>query len=321
MRVLSSFCLVSAISGSAFGSFDLALVQAAIADSGTNTYRVHRYDPQNGISLGSFNIGPQSMGMAADSARGELYTVDVNGNLRTFNYSTGEMIGFRSIGIGGVQDMTYNKSARKLFFVNSSDTIRGFDLNSNVLYSAATKSGTNYQKVLVSSAGNLFAVDTTSTSMHRFSVTSGFGSYQSASSIAGGTGYGQMAISESVGGSNPYFLLGRSSQLSYHFGNGVDFFSGSGFGLTLTNYSDYRGATSAHFGTYVYGLDTAGADTVRFGQMDPLTYMMQYRTMYGVSGGARNVAMVLAPEPQIPVALGIGFSALLLRRRRRANRS
>ncbi|MBL8088051.1 MAG: PEP-CTERM sorting domain-containing protein [Chthonomonas sp.] len=304
----------------AHASFDLMLVSSANAEPSSFSNRIHRLDPVTGAYLGSFLVPTKPAGMAASRQRGELYVLGINGDLRVYNYSTGERKAIYNLGIGGVLDLAISNDESKLYVVNGSSQVWTTSaLTPNSLSSVGSRAGANYRTVSISPSGSLFATDSLGSRLDRFLPSGGSFAFSSFGTIASGSAtMSQVAISGpsptgfAVLGPGPSAASGQFMNLSSDNPSGF-----TSFAFTTFGFSDYRSAVRAHDGAYFIGTDSSGANTVRVGSLDGLAYYGSSYAFSGVSGGAGKVAIVLAPEPAslLPVALG---ALLILRRRKRS---
>lgn len=293
-------------------------LQANTGDSGTGLARVHRVDPQNGVSLGSFNIGPTSYGMSANGSRGELYTLDINGNLRTWDYTSGALKGFRYVGNTQVRDSVLAANGNEIISLHGTNEIR----TTNVLTGATTSgtiAGTTLQRLAVTSEGTVFALDGAAGQMRRLAKTGStytLHSSEAASAVHNTGNVGQMHVGTGTNGYDFIFSGNASGPGSYQYVNSdTKLFSGfGGFSLMYNQFSTMAGFLPSHVGTYGFGADLSVPTNVRITETDPGFYPIRTVTIAGINGGVRNAAIVLAPEPSSALALVAGV--LLLRRRK-----
>lgn len=309
----------AAISAGASASFDLMLVQAATADAG-GLYRVHRIDPENGVNLGSFLIGPQSIGLAASYARGEMYTLDINGNLRTWNYSTGSLKSVRNVGWSQVNDFALSANGNEIVSVHGNGELRIFNLDNNSVTASAI--GVVLNKINTLGNNAFIGYSTVGHSLRRMLRTGNSAAVTTSE-----------AVNNAITPAN-VSSIGVLSSAPYHFiytGNSAGSTVGFNYGSTVSNDLLLVGSftssfllqnsvnyfTKSHLGLYAIGADS-NSTGVRVNELDTNGYILRTNVYSGISGGARNAAIVLAPEPGPIIALGLGVAALLSRRRRKS---
>lgn len=324
--VLRSCLLVGAFgfASIASASFELMLVQSALADPGTTLRRVHRVDPVSGVNLGSFVIGPESQGLAASISRGELYTIDVNGNLRVFDYSTGLRKRQAFIGTTQITDFIIGPGGDSLLIANGTGSIYRYDLNSTnfVLPAAVTSSGLISRLAYNATHNWIYGLNTPLGRVEGFSPSGNSWINTQSEGYAPGLGgtFGQMTYRSASYASFGTLTLGTNTLMNFQFVNDItgEF---SGFGSQAvgeTGHSSIDTTAASHNGYYQIGQDLFDSSLIRITERDLLGYTMNTVTLSGVNGGVRNVATVLAPEPGSMAILGLGLAALLKRRKQKA---
>lgn len=316
-RAVVSIGLTIFAAGSSFASYDLMFVQANLSDAGTGLTRVHRIDPANGLQLGSFTIGPQSFGLAASRARGELYTADINGNLRTWDYSTGNLKRFQNMGNGSTSDIVMSPNGNEIISLHNANEIRTF----NVLTGASTSSiisGTTLNRITVNPDGVVFAYDAVANQMRRITRSGSTYSLQSSEAALSSLNFTNMGqLSFAPGSAYDFLFMGsRTNSFGYNYLNlGANSFAGfGGFGGGLTAHSTVQGFVPAHVGSYGFGDDSSTPGNVRVTHIDPQTYFIRSFSYSGISGGARNATIVLAPEPGSFAILALGLACIARRK-------
>lgn len=315
MRVL--FVIGAALSASvSLASFDLMFVQQVSQDTG-GTFRMHRIDPTTGAYLGSFSSGPATMGMAASLSRGELYTCDINGNLRTWDYSQGTLKSVRNLGWGGVNDITLSADGSEIISSHTNGDVRIF----NVLTSSVT-GVTNVGFVgakIAHATGNVYVAYSTAGHSLRRLLRSGITFTHTSSeavtpSITAGSVGGLAVVN---GGFFPTIYSANTGGNSYglnYFTSSTNDFAGYGpYSNGLSGHTNSTGVVRSHVGVYLAGQDSSGAG-LRITEFDTAGYAIRSNVVAGITGGARSVAIVLAPEPSSLLGLA-GLGLLLLRRR------
>lgn len=324
--VFRSCLLVGALGIAALSSasFELMLVQAASGDPGTGLSRVHRVDPVSGVNLGSFVIGPQSRGLAASISRGELYTIDINGNLRVFDYSTGLRKRQAFIGLFNVTDFVIGPGGDSLLIANGTGSIHRYDLNSITNATPAVASNPGIVSRLAYNATNnwIYALNTPLGRVDGYSPLGDSWINLQSEGLASGLGltFGQMTHSPAFPGSAYGTLtLGTETVMNLQYVSASGQFSGFGsYAVVEPGHTFINTTAASHNGYYVIGQDSNDPKLIRITERDVAGYAMNTVTLSGVNGGVRNVATVLAPEPGSMAVLGLGLAALLKRRKQKA---
>lgn len=309
LSLIGALCFVVAISSA---SFDLMLIQEAASVGGL--YRVHRVDPANGVSLGSFQIGPESKGLAASQARGEMYTIDINGNLRTWDYSTGALKSMRDVGTGSIQDFIVSNDQSKLYIVNGTSLVYSYDLNTNGTGVVINQPSTVLVKLAQAGNGDLYACDVASGKLGRYNAAS---SYVLASTETYfGSTVDQMTFVPSVAsGYGSVYYGSDGANFAYNVTSGGNFIFGNGFNFTVGGMASADATVKSHNGAYLIGTDTSGTGNIRVTEIDRASYFVRSNMFSGING-VKNAAIVLAPEPGTFVVIGLGLVGLLKRRRK-----
>ena len=160
--------------------------------------------------------------------------------------------------------------------------------------------------------GNLYAANTFSNIVLKYSTASPIGSASILSSSAATTDFadGQMTF----GGSTVrgYFATGFARVMSFE-PNTYAFTQ-----INMTNFSATKGVAFGHDDTlFTVGIDSAGTAGI----------VQRFDTRLGVLGGTfgsgvlvnpLSAACVVAPEPITMIGFGLGISLLVIRRRKRA---
>ncbi|MCE9558600.1 MAG: PEP-CTERM sorting domain-containing protein [Armatimonadetes bacterium] len=317
MRQKVGTVILAGLCGVAHASFDLMLLASKTAESGTGFYKVHRIDPANGYYFGSFSVGPEVVGMAANAAKGELYTIDPNGFVRVFNYSTGERKSIFATGLTLGSDLSMSLDGTKMYAVNGTNSIYSISLTTpGAATIVATKAGRVYSKLTTTQSGNMFVADDSALFVDRFSSSGSNFIYSTSSSINPSMGpVGQMTINNSGIGIPPTLLYSAGINVGYHQLTAPDTFSGAGTILAVNGFTEFRATARSHDGTYIIGNDNGSAGT-RVTALDATGFISSTFTYSGINGNVGRVAIVLAPEPASLAVLGLALGALAMRRRR-----
>lgn len=323
MRLFFAAAIVVS-SNMAHASFELMLMYDDSIDA------IRRYDPVNRVLLGSFADGYTGFNasaneMAVNKARpGTVSLMDVSGHLRTFDYSSGILVG--SVNTGG--SPLANIGMRSLKFTNSGDIIRVAGtssapqtfspLSGALINSWATYSGYSTLDVAALDDGRFITLEQSFvSSQYRYSLflRNAAGTY-----LAGLTNY---LVSASADAQSSVTLLGNTVFAAGHQ-SGPDVYSsvlnGSSFGtaLDLPSFSNVgTGSTSVEFGHqgagYIVQRDTGSA--MRMYHVDGIGGFFGVQYSMPFTGSVTSIAVVNAPEPMSLVAMGVG-AAWLVRRRR-----
>ncbi|MCC6686340.1 MAG: PEP-CTERM sorting domain-containing protein [Fimbriimonadaceae bacterium] len=305
----SALCLAWAMS---LASFDLMLIQEATPVGGL--YRVHRVDPANGVSLGSFQIGPDSKGLAASQSRGEMYTMDVNGNLRTWDYSTGAMKSVRYVGTGLIQDFIISNDQSKVYFVNGSNLVYSYDLTTNGTGTIINQAGTQLTRLTQAGNGDIYACDIASGKLGRYNAASSY--FLASTETYYGSTVDQMTyVSNVFPGYGAVYYGSDATAFGYNITAGGNFYAGTAYGFSVQYANTADAVTQSHNGAYLIGSDTSSSSNVRVAEIDRGGYIVRSNMLSGING-VKKVAIVLAPEPGTVAAIGLGIAALLKRRRK-----
>ncbi len=288
------------------------LIQEAIPVGGV--FRVHRVDPANGVTLGSFQIGPESLGLAASQSRGEMYTMDINGNLRTWDYSTGALKSIRNVGASLIKDFIISNDQSKLYIVNGGNLVYSYDLNTNGQGVLINEPSTQLVKLTQAPNADIYACDVASGKLGRYNAASSY--ILASTETYFGSTVDQMTFVPSITpgyGTVYYGSDGTAFGYNVTYGGNFVFGNGFSFGVQYSNTAD--AVVQSHNGAYLIGSDTSSSSNVRVAEIDRASYVVRSNMFSGING-VKNVAIVLAPEPGTFVALGLGIAALLKRRRK-----
>lgn len=306
------------VSVAARASYEMMFVMAQNSEAGLFVNRVHRIDPVTGASFGSFPVLSGVTSMAANRARGELVTIDVNGNLRTYDYSTGLLKSMFGTGISNATDLILGPGGNRVFVANGSAIIRSIDYVSQASPVIIATGIANYTRLALGNQGALFASSQSGALHDRFVLSGSTYAFGSRSTFSAPSGYvlGQMSVTPSTPGIMPHLWYGLGSALGFQTLNPNDSFSGTGTSATVNAWFSSVNATApAHTGIYMIGADAATPTLTRLMMLDSAGFFAHSFTVSGVSGGVRSVAIVLAPEPATLGAMTLAVIALLRRRR------
>lgn len=315
-----SICVGLFTVSSASASFDLMLLQANTLDPDTGGAIIHRYDPINKVTLGTFGIAARATAMVADYSRRELHTFDSIGWMRSYDYSNGTLKKAVFVGVPGAMDATLSADASRMYFVNGGTSIFTVNLSSGSVNTA--HSGLpNLTRICRTDTGQFYTVDGIS-GMSRYSAGSnGALTHIEQDIMVNGFPAGrQMAVTSPAQG-NPYkyVLAPAGSNVVLNVVNLDDSFSSVGDTSFLINrFGSYTNAVNSHRGVYIIGTDSTTSSLTRIIERDATGAFSNGSTIAGIGGGVYNAAVVLAPELGTMIAVGAGLAALLRRPRRTA---
>lgn len=294
----------------AFASFELAL----ITDNTTKT--IHRYDVDAGVYLGSFGANRLSGtvgSICVDKANNWAYVVD-GGSIKKFNYNTGEYLGGFFVG-GSVRQINLANDGR-LVVANA-----GFGAGPNLYTfgnsSATTSVGFNASTTTISAvqhANGSFGEIVNDTTFFRYVSRANFGTTP-LTSILGGA-------------ATAVDLATRGNTIALAYGSGWGSIArapiiGTGeattfFPLTAPTITTGYSVTGISFG-HVDAIALATNLTAsQLGFVDSVNNIVTVRNLPSQIQNARDIAVVVAPEPATMLALAGGIAAMLRRQKRTA---
>ena len=297
--------MVAAVSP-AFASFELVMV----ADNGAGSFgtrKIHRFDGDTGVYLGSFGgFGSDIIGTHISQATNTLYVMTSDGRTAEYDYNTGALKAGYVNGMFTVSTFAAVRPsgdvALSLFGVNP--WTQAFPRVTNWIANLGSLPGSlNFNSGGWLNDRDLFVYDSAQGRVAQFRVAENgqFGILQG--SVAANSGY---ATSQ---------MTAISDSLVVHPVTGqINFYTFGTWGFVGTTSTQNRHSARAHDGFFTMGLrgSTWSLDKYdgSFGQ----------RGQWG-SGIVMNPASmqsVVAPEPGTMAALGLGVAALArLRRRKR----
>lgn len=305
LRKLMLAGLVVASSIPAWASFEMLLV----ADNGPSTApnrKVHRFDPQTGVYLGSFGFFNSNIqSLALDQSTNSVYVFASNQVISRYDYNTGNLISTFAAGNAGQFFPTVRPDfARQAYFDGYNNFIvQGFP-DPGSIGITGTSTGVVYRSGIWASNDTLYAFDGAGSKFLTVTMNAAgnTGAVTAATVSLGGLGYGQISR---IGGTNK-FVMGGSSGF-YTFDPTAN--TGSWIGVA----GPHVASATAHDGFYLTSGPTNSGEILMYDRL------YNYRTTFGNGILSNPVAMatVLAPEPGSFVALLAGL-AIVLRRRRRS---
>lgn len=303
-------------------SFDLMLLGD---NTNSSAPRVQRYDPQNGVLLGSFGAGfiaGAITDIEVDQASGTAFVL--GGNLVSmFNYNTGAFLS--AINIGGYRDIEFDALTNTL---TTADGGGSGLMPGRVFNLAGTQLGTfdgqwmSTAPIRLGSSARSAAWVMGATGSFPiqgaiFPIGGGSALQTSSSSYFWGGGD---AMRESVYNAASDFcgVTIRGGNLEY-WGlatNGTGFSTGTmnlvrNFGASTGNIAIENGHGSLQYimnGNTIINYQSSG------------NFVLGTQTLgFATAANVRGMAVVVAPEPATMAALGLGALALIRRRRQQAS--
>ncbi len=298
--------------------------------------RIHRYDPVNQVSLGSFNAGSSNLFITADSNGNAFYGSTAGNAIRQVRYGTGELVQVLS---GLNSGRSLDQSGNSIYMLAGSfvrrtgivgGSVTSVPLSGGVTWRTSGVFGNTYTAI-GTDANHQIVVQ--SINLTTFTV----GGLQGTNVFAqAGSSMGKASATSNPGSfDNQLAFSYLTSDGALNFGSFSLFSDGSlitpalgGIGLSGFSIANYMPTvTAGHSGWFVYGQDASASTVARISRFDlfrsPLnTYSYTIAAPGGeVPAGASSgyhVYNVVAPEPGTLLALGVGGLALLRRRRARS---
>lgn len=304
---ISLACVALCVTPS-LASFEMVLV----LDRGSR--KVHRFDGVTGAYFGSFGAFSSNVkSIALERSTNRAYVWDAssgNGVLTTWNYNTGEMVGF----VDGWNPVCQwfgpdLDPTRYLIAVNNSVERRTWPQT----YSGAISLNVGSTMNLEGYAGGLVAFGSTGMQY----VSSAFVAGASIA-LTGNLGFGTVS-------SGDFGTCGIAPRLTTNGGYYVPLAGGS-FSFTRTwaasSLTNVVAVGAAHSGFYALGKNASNAAQGRVTKLGLGNSTAFEFNSFGESylTDPVGIAVVVAPEPASFVAFGAGMAALIARRRR-ASRS
>ncbi len=305
------FIALTAVSASSF-ALELGLVL-----DGTNK-DVRRFDTFTGTSYGSFGAGylldPQSIEIKGTTA----YVLDRNsfqGQVRKFNYNTGEYLGTLALQSFNVSTNTHIRIGSDGFIYASagdSSCTAKFNPTTGTNLGYFCFAGGDYESgITEGSDGRIYAIDRINKKIGaaaKANFTSFAAFWPTASAALAITIPNQMTAF----GGNLYWAEDGNDTVGI-LGESFSGFSTISVDAVLDNVT---GVAFAHNGTlYVAGTAVGSATAGKFARYDVATKTL-IGTFGGFSGAPKAIAILAAPEPGSLIALMGAGLALVFRRRR-----
>lgn len=290
-------------------SFDLSLIPGADG-------RVYRYDPVNQVQLGSFAAGASIQAIAVDPTRHRSLVMRGTSS-ELYDFSTGERLSAAPGVTSG--SSAYYSSTQNRYNINYAGASNFFDFADAVTgaYVYGPLYGTGFAQGRRLDDSTAYGMSVIGTGMRfsrlnsSLSVVGTFDTTMSGTLIAspivsyGGQLY--TAINSSTGTTTVFNVLGTATTVT----------PSARFSVTGFDSSKRVFLTPSHYGLYAFGKDTASAN------WRVVEYLYTGSAFYAQTTNVLAIGYVdaspdtfLAPEPGSLAALGVGFIALLRRRRR-----
>lgn len=307
-RVIAGMATLG-LSVSSFASFELAL----ISDNTTKT--IHRYDVDSGVYLGSFGANRLTGTVGSvciDQSINAAYVAD-GSSIKKFDYNTGEYLGFMTV-TGPIRQMNLANDGRLIV----ANTAAGAGPNIYTFGSTTPTTTPGYNTTTIVAAGIQ-------------SQNGGYNDLLNDTSIyrlVGRSNPANIPTSYVAGGSaTGVDMAGRNNRLSYVFSGGWFTWgiasttaAGGVVGLsfasapTLTAGYSLTGTSFGHVDAYAVATNGTAS---QMGFFDIANFNVTVRNLPSQIQNARDVAVVVAPEPASMLALGSGIALLIRRRRNR----
>lgn len=240
--------------------------------------------------------------------------MDVNGNLRTWDYSTGAMKSVRYVGTGLIQDFIISNDQSKVYFVNGSNLVYSYDLTTNGTGTIINQAGTQLTRLTQAGNGDIYACDIASGKLGRYNAASSY--FLASTETYYGSTVDQMTyVSNVFPGYGAVYYGSDATAFGYNITAGGNFYAGTAYGFSVQYANTADAVTQSHNGAYLIGSDTSSSSNVRVAEIDRGGYIVRSNMLSGING-VKKVAIVLAPEPGTVAAIGLGIAALLKRRRK-----
>lgn len=299
------------ITVAAHASFDLILVADNTGNfTGPTTSKIHRYDGDSGVYLGSFQTDFGNIDdLAVDGAANEAFVAS-GGRIKVYNIGTGAVKRVFTVGTTNALRMHNGTLYRSVGNVLTT-------MNKATGAQSTVKAWTNpISDFGISSNGSYILYDKATAFIQGFSSAGVAGSSFTSPVIAPGNGH----IAFDGGAPDFFYLMGNDSggvtaRVHASSINASGTFSVSTTGFSTTFMNTYVDHTASHLGFWVFGENQAGNQAL-------------FRMNTGMGNGgdrviltpqvtnAGQIAVVLAPEPGTFLAVGVGVAALLRRRKK-----
>ena len=295
----------------AFASFELAL----ITDNTTKT--IHRYDVDAGVYLGSFGANRLSGtvgSICVDKANNWAYVVD-GVSIKKFNYNTGEYIGGFTPGGGPIRQINLANDGRLI--VANAGVGAGPNLYTFGSSSATTSVGFNSSTTTISAVQNAsgaYGEIVNDTTFFRYVSRANFGATP-LNSILGGTA---TAVDIATRGNTIALAYGSAWGSMARAPINSTGEATTIIPLTAPTITAGYSVTGISFG-HVDAIALATNLTAsQLGFVDSVNNIVTVRNLPSQIQNARDIAVVVAPEPATMLALAGGIAAMLRRRKRTA---
>lgn len=308
MKFAAISCTALATSA-AFGSFDMLLQSDFDNNLGNH---IDRYDPLNGVYLGSFRVFGAPTSMAASSARGLVYVKYGSSNVDIFNYSTGEYV--RTVFLTG-SNLALNSSQDKLYSAyNSAANV--LDLNTQTVSSITLAGQSTSNCLYVGDGGRLFVADDISMTYRSYSAS---GAFISSAGYGGATNVKQIGkrVNTFTSTTNSYRVATNQTSTMVGFNETIS------SGVITHGYDSMpdlytvTGVVDAHEGYYYVGTKLSAPTILKSTRINSGGLIASSYNLTQTSLLNGQSAIVLAPEPAPILALSTAFLGLLKRKKKR----
>ena len=293
---------------------------------------IHRFDPINRVSLGSFGTGMLNPNaVCVNQALNVAYVADGGQGIRAFNYFTGDLL--YSVPVSGMDNFrSISTTPDGNLMVNDGTIVRKVNANTGATMATVTPYPSNRVANAYQRADGTFVLLTGNPTLSGTYVT-----FHNSQGLA--TSFSTIESSQTIG-SNPIF-----GGIAFR---GNDVVATLGFGTTFKSYVGTIGASFATLTSVVYSpqnsralvsnpvfthtntafyLERLASNGATYTAANTLGFPSEIHTPMPdplnttlVFGGYTSIAMVLAPEPMPFIAIGLGMVGILGRRKKRATR-
>lgn len=310
---------LTAVAGVSLASFDVTLLPGADG-------RIYRYDPENNVSLGSFNAGGTVRAIELVPGTSQAGVLRI-GDQALYNIWTGQRIA-QGAGSIGVTDLQWQPSANRFdayWFGTGTTYIDQFSypnmayglgpvVSNDFLQTMFRIGGSRYIGVQ-SGSGTLLIRSFDTVSGANTPYTFSWGTAPRISNlVTGGSNEALFASVLSPGQLVFSSIVGAGGNL-IGFGN-LGSIAAPGLDLTQPFYLN-----PSHSGYYLYGRNAATGNWLVFdvGRTSQAGFATFGSNATNIPYSAGRPSTFLAPEPGTMLALGAGVAALLRKRRKRSS--
>lgn len=314
MSKLILLASVALVGGNAFASFELVMA-ADNGSSTTATRKIHRFDGDSGVYLGSFGaFNTDIREIQIKKGTNEAWVL-TNGRMFVYDYNSGQLIADATV---SATSFALDMVNSNIYFVNGTNVISS--ANSSTIYSGFLSPSTLYTDPGATSidriAKNEFGVFLThqvrAGTSYAYKYNSTFNGNGNTITYTAGSAPAQISVSASNSflTTSSFIGIGRGSYIA---SAGTTFLAS----FTLNSLASATGAAGGHVGGYYTGKDITNTNR---GLITRVSMSGAELNSFGSTVLVNPVSMasVVAPEPGTILALSAGIGAFLFKRRKRA---